>query len=109
VVEELRGLGAPVVKSALGAPESAQPARPRSAAIVSPKRGAEAPAQLVEPYATTSTTEPPGAGQADDTVPPFETSATFPLVELRLMAPVASGEGRLICSPDVPPDSMTRK
>ena len=106
--DELRGLGAPVVKSALLLSVSVQPLLKRSAAVVLESVAVGAlPSAQVEPvpYDTTSTAAFV-AGQPLNAVVEL-TNATFPAVPLKASVPVALGIGKLTVPP-VPADSCTK-
>jgi hypothetical protein len=97
----LRGLGAPVVKSARLLSVSWRPSILRSAAVVLLRVGVGAfpSAQfVVVPKPTKSSTAPP-SGQAVASASVARTSATFPAVALIGIVPVASGVGSGVVPP----------
>ncbi len=102
----LRGDGAPVEKSAALLSVSVQPLASRRAAVVFVSAGVAVPSkQLAAPNPMRSIT--PAVGQAPLNAAVPLTSATFPVVALIAIVPVASGGGRLTVPP-APTASCTR-
>jgi hypothetical protein len=94
ILPRLRGLGAPVTKSAALLSVSMHPFEWRRIAVTLFSDGAGSPSEaLASPYPTKSTTCAPIGLLPDSRAFPA-TSATLPELALRLIPPLASGEGK---------------
>ena len=105
----MRGLGAPVAKSAELLSVSVQPPSARWTALVFEGAWAAEVSEHVvpEPKPTKSKTVAPNGQPLPERAVVVLTRATLPAVALMLMLPVASGVGRLVVPPD-PAASCTR-